>query len=106
MARLPDEMRTNMLLRKFSKSDHDLYLTYLLPLSPRDLTFEETMENQCQDCNSYGRKEVFCQPYTSHRRGHYQNQRRQAHDILITMQINLSRRRYETLCISGIHIVL
>ncbi|VUZ44349.1 unnamed protein product, partial [Hymenolepis diminuta] len=44
MAGLPNETKINMLLRKFSKSDHDLYLAYLLPLSPKDLTFEETME--------------------------------------------------------------
>ncbi|VDL18892.1 unnamed protein product [Hymenolepis diminuta] len=30
MAGLPNEMRINMLLRKFSKNDHDLYLAYLL----------------------------------------------------------------------------
>ncbi|VUZ57197.1 unnamed protein product [Hymenolepis diminuta] len=33
-----------MLLRKFSKSNHYLYLTYLLPLSPKDFTFEETIK--------------------------------------------------------------
>ncbi|VUZ52589.1 unnamed protein product [Hymenolepis diminuta] len=44
MAGLPNEMRINMLLRKFSKNDHDLYLAYLLPLSPKDFTFEETIE--------------------------------------------------------------
>ncbi|VUZ54484.1 unnamed protein product [Hymenolepis diminuta] len=33
-----------MLLRKFSKSDHDLYLAYLLPLLPKDLTFKQTVE--------------------------------------------------------------
>ncbi|VUZ49428.1 unnamed protein product, partial [Hymenolepis diminuta] len=32
MAGLPNEMRINMLLWKFSKNDHDLYLAYLLPL--------------------------------------------------------------------------
>ncbi|VUZ55549.1 unnamed protein product, partial [Hymenolepis diminuta] len=26
------------------KSDHDLYLAYLLPLSPKDFTFEEKIE--------------------------------------------------------------
>ncbi|VUZ45287.1 unnamed protein product, partial [Hymenolepis diminuta] len=39
MAGLPNEMRINMLLRKFSKNDHDLYLAYLLPLSPKDFTY-------------------------------------------------------------------
>ncbi|VDL65087.1 unnamed protein product, partial [Hymenolepis diminuta] len=41
---LPNEMRINMLLRKFSKNGHDLYLAYLLPLSPKDFTYEETIE--------------------------------------------------------------
>ncbi|VUZ49929.1 unnamed protein product [Hymenolepis diminuta] len=44
MAGLPEEMRMNMLLWKFSKRDHDLYLAYPLPLSPKDITFEETIE--------------------------------------------------------------
>ncbi|VUZ42851.1 unnamed protein product [Hymenolepis diminuta] len=26
------------------KNDHDIYLTYLLPLSPKDFTYEETIE--------------------------------------------------------------
>ncbi|VUZ45833.1 unnamed protein product [Hymenolepis diminuta] len=43
MVGLLDEMRIIMLFRKFSKSDHDLYPAYLLPLSPKDLTFEETI---------------------------------------------------------------
>ncbi|VUZ55315.1 unnamed protein product, partial [Hymenolepis diminuta] len=38
MTGIPNETRINMLLRKFSTSDHDLYLTYLLPLSLIDLT--------------------------------------------------------------------
>ncbi|VDL59323.1 unnamed protein product [Hymenolepis diminuta] len=46
MAGLPNETRINMLLRKFSRSDHDLYLVYPLPLSPKDLTFEETIEKR------------------------------------------------------------
>ncbi|VUZ41727.1 unnamed protein product [Hymenolepis diminuta] len=33
-----------MLFRKFNKSDPDLYLAYLLPLSSKDLTFEETIQ--------------------------------------------------------------
>ncbi|VUZ52990.1 unnamed protein product [Hymenolepis diminuta] len=37
-------MRVNMLLRKFSKTDHDLYLAYLLPLSSKDLKFKGTIE--------------------------------------------------------------
>ncbi|VUZ43205.1 unnamed protein product [Hymenolepis diminuta] len=44
MAGLPNETRVNMLLWKFSKSDHDLYLAYLLPLLLKDFTFEETIE--------------------------------------------------------------
>ncbi|VUZ49856.1 unnamed protein product, partial [Hymenolepis diminuta] len=44
MTGIPNETRINMLLRKFSTSDHDLYLTYLLPLSLIDLTFEEAIE--------------------------------------------------------------
>ncbi|VDL59761.1 unnamed protein product [Hymenolepis diminuta] len=46
------------------------------------------------------------QPYKSHRRGRFQNQRRQAHGILTTLQVNVSRRRYVTLCINGRHIEL
>ncbi|VUZ42987.1 unnamed protein product [Hymenolepis diminuta] len=38
MARLSNETRISMLPRKFNKSGHNLYLTYLLPLSPKDLT--------------------------------------------------------------------
>ncbi|VUZ42554.1 unnamed protein product [Hymenolepis diminuta] len=44
MAGLPNETKINMLLRKFNESDHDLYLACLLSLSPKDLTFEETIE--------------------------------------------------------------
>ncbi|VUZ48686.1 unnamed protein product [Hymenolepis diminuta] len=44
MAGLPNKTRINMLLLKFCKNDHDLYLAYLLPLSPKDFTFEETFE--------------------------------------------------------------
>ncbi|VUZ44858.1 unnamed protein product [Hymenolepis diminuta] len=44
MARLSNETRINMLLRKFGKSDHDLYLDYLLSLSPMNSTFEEMIE--------------------------------------------------------------
>ncbi|VUZ48827.1 unnamed protein product [Hymenolepis diminuta] len=218
-AGLPNEMRITMLLRKFSKNDHDLYLAYLLPLSPKDFTYEETIEkrfkcldlairegedihmyaatvnrmcnafsygslkedqfrcllfiqglrspcnaeirlkllslldknpdimvhhladeynyfrsliadsnmphpqsqhtnpkrnkpkcrfcgdfhfhrdcpfykHRCQDCNSYGHKEGFCQssqrrPYTDHRKGRLQNQNRQSHGVLITMQENI-----------------
>ncbi|VUZ47806.1 unnamed protein product [Hymenolepis diminuta] len=44
MAGLPNETRINMLLQKCSKNNHDLYLAYLLPLSPKNLTFEETIE--------------------------------------------------------------
>ncbi|VUZ56321.1 unnamed protein product [Hymenolepis diminuta] len=43
MARLFNETRINMLL-KLSKSDHNLCLAYLLPLSPKDFTFEGTIE--------------------------------------------------------------
>ncbi|VUZ57330.1 unnamed protein product [Hymenolepis diminuta] len=100
MAGLPDEMRITMLLPNPSKSDHDLCPAHLLPLSPKNLTFDETIEN------SYGHKEGFYRssqrlPYTGFRRGLYQAQHRQAHDILTTMQVNVNRRRYETLCING-----
>ncbi|VUZ56041.1 unnamed protein product [Hymenolepis diminuta] len=48
-------------------------------------------ERQCQNCNSYGHREGFCQssqlPYTGHRRGHYQNQH--CHGILATMQVDI-----------------
>ncbi|VDL40615.1 unnamed protein product [Hymenolepis diminuta] len=44
MAELPNETSIHMLLRKFSKSDQYLYLAYVLPLSPEDLAFEETIE--------------------------------------------------------------
>ncbi|VUZ50490.1 unnamed protein product [Hymenolepis diminuta] len=44
MAGLPNETRINMLLQKFSKSDHDLYLAHLIPFSPKDLMFEEMIE--------------------------------------------------------------
>ncbi|VUZ49985.1 unnamed protein product, partial [Hymenolepis diminuta] len=49
---------------------------------------------QREDCNSYGHKEGFCQrsqrrPYTDHKRGQHQNQNRQAHDVLTTMQVNI-----------------
>ncbi|VDL57046.1 unnamed protein product [Hymenolepis diminuta] len=44
MAGLSNETMITMLLRKFSKSDCDLYLAYLQPLSPKDLAFEETIE--------------------------------------------------------------
>ncbi|VDL64136.1 unnamed protein product [Hymenolepis diminuta] len=226
MAGLPNETKINMLLRKFNESDHDLYLACLLSLSPKDLTFEETIEkcgkvfdddtslfnrcfkcpnlpiregedarkyttlvnricnafsygslkedqfsclvfirglrfacyaeiglkfliadsnmvegdetracqikkpeidrspesnsipkpqtqqtypnnpnnksryspfykHQCQDCNSCGHKEGFCLS------SHNQNQHRQAHGIPTTVQVNVSRRRYKTLCIDG-----
>ncbi|VDL58976.1 unnamed protein product [Hymenolepis diminuta] len=36
-------MGITTLFQKFNNSDHDLYLTYLLSLMPKDLTFEETM---------------------------------------------------------------
>ncbi|VDL64028.1 unnamed protein product [Hymenolepis diminuta] len=38
--------------------------------------------------------------------GHHQKQYRRAHSILTTMQINESGRRYETLCINGLHVDL
>ncbi|VDL60206.1 unnamed protein product [Hymenolepis diminuta] len=50
MARLPDETRIDILLWKFSQSDHDLYLAYLPPLSAKDLTFEGTVEK----CKVFG----------------------------------------------------
>ncbi|VUZ50529.1 unnamed protein product [Hymenolepis diminuta] len=165
MAGLLNEVRINMLLRKFSKNDHDLYLAYLLPLSPKDFTYEETIESaerrfkclnlairegedihkyvaivnrmcngirphpqsqptnpkrnkpkcrfcgdlyfhrdcpfykhRCQDCNSYGHKEGFCQRsqrrlYTDHRRGRLQDQNPQSHGVLTTMQVNISEYR-------------
>ncbi|KAM3180657.1 hypothetical protein ACTXT7_015869 [Hymenolepis weldensis] len=45
-----------MLLRKSSKSDHDLYLAHLLPLSPKDLTFEETID-KCEKCLNFAIRE-------------------------------------------------
>ncbi|VUZ55262.1 unnamed protein product [Hymenolepis diminuta] len=39
-----------MLFQKFNKSEHDLYLAHLLPLSPNNLTFEETVEK----CEVFG----------------------------------------------------
>ncbi|VUZ42782.1 unnamed protein product [Hymenolepis diminuta] len=56
MAGLPNQMGINMLLRKFSKNDHDLYLSYLLPLSPKDFTFEETIEKHFKCLNLAIRK--------------------------------------------------
>ncbi|KAM3187557.1 hypothetical protein ACTXT7_002058 [Hymenolepis weldensis] len=41
---LRDETRVTVLFRKFNKSDHDLNQAYLLPLSSKDLTFEETTQ--------------------------------------------------------------
>ncbi|VUZ40947.1 unnamed protein product [Hymenolepis diminuta] len=37
-------MRITTLPRKFSKSGHDLNPSYFLPLSPKDLTFKESIE--------------------------------------------------------------
>ncbi|VUZ44365.1 unnamed protein product [Hymenolepis diminuta] len=51
IAGLPNKTKINTLLRKFSQSDHDLYLAYLLPLSLKDLTFEETIEKRFECLN-------------------------------------------------------
>ncbi|VUZ47880.1 unnamed protein product [Hymenolepis diminuta] len=48
-----------MLLRKFRKSDHDLYPAYLPLLSPKDLTLNETIE-KCEarfKCLNLARRE-------------------------------------------------
>ncbi|VUZ54269.1 unnamed protein product [Hymenolepis diminuta] len=50
MAGLPDEKRVTMLFPKFNKSNHHLYLAYLLPLSPKDSTFGRTIEK----CEMFG----------------------------------------------------
>ncbi|VUZ41815.1 unnamed protein product [Hymenolepis diminuta] len=68
-------------------------------------------KHRYQDCNSYGHKVGFRKssqrrPYTDHRCGRFQNQHRQSHGVLTTMQVNVSRRRYVTFCINGEHIKL
>ncbi|VUZ48346.1 unnamed protein product [Hymenolepis diminuta] len=64
MARLPDETRIDILLWKFSQSDHDLYLAYLPPLSAKDLTFEGTVEKRLKCLNLVIRKVKDTYKYT------------------------------------------
>ncbi|VUZ51565.1 unnamed protein product [Hymenolepis diminuta] len=52
MAGLSDETRITKLSQKLNKSDHNLYLAYLPPLSPKDLTFEETIQKRYKCHNS------------------------------------------------------
>ncbi|VDL33891.1 unnamed protein product [Hymenolepis diminuta] len=69
MTVLSNETGIYMLLRKFSQSDHDLYLAYLPPLSPKDLTFEETIEkceNVFGDTTSLFSRHFKCQSLDIH----------------------------------------